>query len=174
MNNLDFRKIVLKENLTDDDGCAHQEGTAGTDLRNTDLRVRRQRRNTGIAVWWVTKKEGTEWSKANVTQAIKCTHSLTILACSLRFGLWPLQIVLVMSELSGVNYLCVVRMFGACLAVWWHHHGGVHRSARLPGNSPRQGYRLGMAHLEISHPFTSRAERACRCLCELSVIVARF
>jgi hypothetical protein len=27
MNNLDFRKIVLKGNLTEDDGCAHQEYT---------------------------------------------------------------------------------------------------------------------------------------------------
>jgi hypothetical protein len=43
MDNLDFRKIVLKENLTEDDGCAHQEDTAGTDsrgmlsMRDTDL-----------------------------------------------------------------------------------------------------------------------------------------
>jgi hypothetical protein len=41
MNDLDFRKIVLKENLTDDDGCAHQEGTTGTHSRDTDLRVGR-------------------------------------------------------------------------------------------------------------------------------------
>jgi hypothetical protein len=42
MNSLDLRKAVLKENLTEDDGCAHHEGTAGTDSRDSDLRVRRR------------------------------------------------------------------------------------------------------------------------------------
>jgi hypothetical protein len=41
MNTLDFRKIVLKENQAENDGCAHLEGTEGTDSRDTDLRVPR-------------------------------------------------------------------------------------------------------------------------------------
>jgi hypothetical protein len=56
--------------------------------------------------------------------------------------IWPLRMALVMSKLTGVNVLCMGRIYGRVMA-WWRNH---HVVGQLGGDCPCKEGSLGILH----------------------------